>query len=81
MKNEVGLMTLPKIKQLIRLRWLCMLLSIIFTSLTVAFSFGKQVMHSPWAGSFLVAGAFGALTLACCAGYLVLNKRLASSGL
>jgi hypothetical protein len=81
MKDDAKLMTLPQIKRMLRLRWLSMFSSILFTSLTVAFSFGKQVMHSPWAGSFLVAGAFGALTLACCVGYLVLNKKLAGSGL
>lgn len=75
MKNEVGLMTLPKIKQLIRLRWLCMLLSIFFIYYADRdFFFWETGDALAVAGSFLAAGAFGSLTLACCAGYLVLNK-------
>lgn len=81
MKNEAKLMTLPQIKRMLRLRWLSMLSSILFTALTVAFSFGKQMMHWPWAGSFLVAGTFGVLAMVCCAGYLILNRKLAGSGL
>lgn len=81
MKNEISGMTLPQIKRVLRLRWLSLLLSILFTALTVAFSFGKQVMHWPWADSFLLAGACVILALAGCAWYILLNKKLADSGL
>ncbi len=81
MKNEVSLMTLSQIKRMLRLRWLSLLLSIVFTALTVAFSFGKQMMHWPWADSYLLAGASVILALAVCAWYIVLNKKLADSGL
>lgn len=78
MKNEISRMTLPQIKRMLRLS---LLLSILFTALTVAFSFGKQVMHWPWADSFLLAGACVILALAGCAWYILLNKKLADSGL
>ncbi len=74
-------MTLPQIKRMLRLRWLSLLLSIVFTALTVAFSFGKQVMHWPWADSYLLAGVSVILALAGCAWFLLLNKKLADIGL
>ncbi len=81
MKNKVASMTLPKIKWMIRLRLLSLLFAVFFTALTVAFSFGKQVMHWPWAGFPLLATACVLLAVASCAEFLFLNKRLASSGL
>jgi hypothetical protein len=81
MKNRAPLMTLPKIKWLLRLRLLSFILSIIFTALTLGFTFEKQVMHWPGPVSFLLASACLLLAVVSSAGYLFLHKRLANSGL
>jgi len=81
MKNEIQSMTLPKIKRMLKLRLISMLLSILFTALTVAFSFGTQLMHWPWVGSLLVAAACVTVAVASCAGFIFLKNKLASSGL
>ena len=81
MKNDVSSMTLPKIKRMLRLRIYIMVLSVLFSVLTVAFLFGKQVLHWPWSGSFLVAAVCLTLVVACFGGFLFLNNKLARSGL
>jgi len=81
MKNEIQSMTISKIKRMLRMRFVSMFLSVLFTLMVVAFSFGKQVMHWPWAGSFPVAVACVALAVVSCIGYLIVNRRLASGGL
>jgi hypothetical protein len=81
MKHEDILMTLPQIKKMLSLRWLSMLLFILFTALTVAFSFGQYLLHWSWFGSFLMAGAFAVLAIAGFIVCLLLNRKLASIGL
>lgn len=74
-------MSLPRIKWLLGLRLLCFILSIIFTALAFGFMFEKQVMH--WPGSILLLLACACLLLALIssAGYWLLRKKLANSGL
>jgi hypothetical protein len=66
---------------MLKLRLLVLFLSMLFTMLTVAFAFGKQVMHWQWSGSILTAGLCGLLALISCIMVLFLNRRLAVSGL
>jgi len=81
MKNEVQSMALPKNKRMLQLRLISLLLSILFTALTVAFSFGKQVLHWSWAGFLLISAACVILALVSGAESLFLNNKLSSSGL
>lgn len=81
MKKEKPLMTLSQIKRMLRMRQLSLLLSAGFLALMVVFSFGNHAMDLPWVGAFLVAGACAVLALAGCAGFLLLNKKLADRGL
>lgn len=74
-------MTLPQIKRMLRLRWLSLLFSIGFLGLMVVFSFGNQALRWSLVGSNLIAGACGTLALVGCAGFLILNKKLADRGL
>ena len=81
MKNEIQLMTIPKIKRLLRFRELSMVLSILFTASMVGFLFGNRVMHLPWGWSLLLVTTCGGLALVCWGGYLFFKHKLASGGL
>lgn len=81
MKNDVSLMTLPKIKKMLKLRLFSLLMAVFFTLLTVVFAVGKQVMHWPWAGFLLLAATCVMLAVASCTGFLFLNRKLSGSGL
>ncbi len=74
-------MPIPKIKRMLTMRLMSLLFSGLFFVLTIAFLFGKLVMHWSLGGSLFTAAACVMLAVASCVEYLILNRRLASGGL